>query len=198
MIFSKAKLFKLKKALLSLNSISTEEGELIYDGDVLQVGNEVFVDGEDGMTPAPDKDYICGEEIITVEGGIVTSIVAKPIEQPVEEVVEEVVEEQPKEEPVVEEEVVEDVVEEQPEEVVEEEPVVEEEIVEEPTVEELNQIIEEQKTVIDDLKKEIEELKRKLEEPTAQSAEDEFEKQTKPINEKQEIDFSKYIKRKNK
>ena len=190
MIFSKANLFKLKKALLSLEEISTKEGiVLITDTDDLTVGLEVFVDGTEGLEPAKDGEYTVGENIITVEGGKIISIVEKPIEQPTEEVVEEVVEpmeEQPKEEPM----------EEQPNETPIEEP-----IVEGPTVEELQTIIDEQKAMIEELKAEIEtikseneELKKKLEEPAAQSAEEDFKNQ-KPNEKEKKIDFSKYIKR---
>ena len=190
MIFSKANLFKLKKALLSLEEISTKEGiVLITDTDDLTVGLEVFVDGTEGLEPAKDGEYTVGENIITVEGGKIISIVEKPIEQPTEEVVEEVVEpmeEQPKEEPM----------EEQPNETPIEEP-----IVEGPTVDELQSIIDEQKAMIEELKAEIEtikseneELKKKLEEPAAQSAEEDFKNQ-KPNEKEKKIDFSKYIKR---
>ena len=188
MIFSKANLFKLKKALLSLEEISTKEGiVLITDTDDLTVGLEVFVDGQEGLEPAKDGEYTVGENIVTVEGGKIISIVEKPIEQPVETVVEETpMEEQPKEEPM----------EEQPNETPIEEP-----IVEGPTVDELNGIIEEQKSVIEGLKAEIEnlkveneELKKKLEEPAAQPAEEDFKNQ-KPNEKEKKIDFSKYIKR---
>ena len=191
MIFSKANLFKLKKALLSLEEISTKEGiVLITDTDDLTVGLEVFVDGTDGLEPAKDGEYTVGENIVTVEGGKIVSIVEKPIEQPTEEPVkpveEQPMEEQPKEEPM----------EEQPNETPIEEP-----IVEGPTVDELNVIIEEQKSVIEGLKAEIEglkkeneELKKKLEEPAAQSAEEDFKNQ-KPNEKEKKIDFSKYIKR---
>lgn len=191
MIFSKANLFKLKKALLSLEEISTKEGiVLITDTDDLTVGLEVFVDGTEGLEPAKDGEYTVGENIITVEGGKIISIVEKPIEQPTEEPVkpveEQPMEEQPKEEPM----------EEQPNETPIEEP-----IVEGPTVDELNAIIEEQKSVIEGLKSEIEtikaeneELKKKLEEPAAQSAEEDFKNQ-KPNENEKKIDFSKYIKR---
>lgn len=187
MIFSKANLFKLKKALLSLEEISTKEGiVLVTDTDDLTVGLEVFVDGTEGLEPAKDGEYTVGDNIVTVEGGKIISIVEKPIEQPTEEVVEEVVEEpmeeQPKEEPM----------EEQP---------IEEPIVEGPSIEELNAIIEEQKSVIEGLKAEIEtikseneDLKKKLEEPAAQSAEEDFKNQ-KPNENEKKIDFSKYIKR---
>ena len=184
MIFSKANLFKLKKALLSLEEISTKEGiVLVTDTDDLTVGLEVFVDGDEGLEPTPDGEYTVGESIVTVEGGKIISIVEKPIEQPVEPVVEPVVEEQP-----MEEQPVEPVVEEQP-------------IVEGPTTDELQAIIDEQKAMIEELKAEIEtikseneELKKKLEEPAAQSAEEDFKNQ-KPNEKEKKIDFSKYIKR---
>ena len=191
MIFSKANLFKLKKALLSLEEISTKEGiVLITDTDDLTVGLEVFVDGTDGLEPAKDGEYTVGENIVTVEGGKIVSIVEKPIEQPTEEPVkpveEQPMEEQPKEEPM----------EEQPNETPIEEP-----IVEGPTVDELQTIIDEQKAMIEELKAEIEtikaeneELKKKLEEPAAQSAEEDFKNQ-KPNEKEKKIDFSKYIKR---
>ena len=195
MIFSKANLFKLKKALLSLEEVTTEEGiVLITDDENLEVGMEVFVDGTDGLEPAKDGEYTVGENIVTVEGGKIVSIVEKPIEQPTEEPVkpveeqpmEESMEEQPKEEPM----------EEQPNETPIEEP-----IVEGPTVDELQTIIDEQKAMIEELKAEIEtikseneELKKKLEEPAAQSAEEDFKNQ-KPNEKEKKIDFSKYIKR---
>ena len=192
MIFSKANLFKLKKALLSLEEVTTEEGiVLITDDETLEVGMEVFVDGTDGLEPAKDGEYTVKGNIVTVEGGKIISIVEKPIEQPVETVVEETpMEEQPKEE----------AMEEQPKENPMETPI-EEPIVEGPTVDELNVIIDEQKAMIEELKAEIEtikseneELKKKLEEPAAQSAEEDFKNQ-KPNEKEKKIDFSKYIKR---
>lgn len=188
MIFSKANLFKLKKALLSLEEVTTEEGiVLITDDETLEVGMEVFVDGTDGLEPAKDGEYTVKGNIVTVEGGKIISIVEKPIEQPTEEPVE-TVEEQPMEQV--------ETVEEQPVETVETV-----ETIEGPTVDELNAIIEEQKSVIEGLKAEIEtikaeneELKKKLEEPAAQSAEEDFKNQ-KPNENEKKIDFSKYIKR---
>ena len=190
MIFSKDKLLKLKRALLNLGEISTNEGLLIYDGENLEVGKEVFVEGDEGLVPAKDGLYTYNNEIIEVEGGVVKTISEKEVDQPTEEVVEEVVEEpmeeQPKEEPM----------EEQPNETPTEEP-----IVEGPTVDELQTIIDEQKAMIEQLKAEIEtikseneELKKKLEEPSAQSAEEDFKNQ-KPNENEKKIDFSKYIKR---
>lgn len=190
MIFSKANLFKLKKALLSLEEISTKEGiVLVTDTDDLTVGLEVFVDGDEGLEPTPDGEYTVGDNIVTVEGGKIISIVEKPIEQPTEETPTEetpmeqveTVEEQPTEQPV---ETVETV-----------------ETIEGPTTDELQAIIDEQKAMIEQLKAEIEtikseneELKKKLEEPAAQSAEEDFKNQ-KPNENEKKIDFSKYIKR---
>ena len=192
MIFSKANLFKLKKALLSLEEIPTKEGiVLVTDTDDLTVGLEVFVDGDEGLEPAKDGEYTVGESIVTVEGGKIVAIVEKPIEQPTEEPVKPVEEEQP-----MEEQPKEEPMEEQPTEQPTEEP-----IVEGPTVDELNAIIEEQKAMIENLKSEIEglkteneDLKKKLEEPAAQSAEEDFKNQ-KPNENEKKIDFSKYIKR---
>ena len=192
MIFSKANLFKLKKALLSLEEISTKEGiVLITDTDDLTAGLEVFVDGTEGLEPAPDGEYTVGENIVTVEGGKIVEVKVKPIEQPTEEPVKPVEEEQP-----MEEQPKEEPMEEQPTEQPTEEP-----IVEGPTVDELNAIIEEQKAMIEELKAEIEtikseneDLKKKLEEPSAKSAEEDFKNQ-KPNENEKKIDFSKYIKR---
>ena len=182
MIFSKDKLLKLKRALLNLGEISTNEGLLIYDGENLEVGKEVFVEGDEGLVPAKDGLYTYNNEIIEVEGGVVKTISEKEVEQPTEEVVEEVVEEQMEEQPT-------------------EQPVETVETVEGPTVDELNAIIEEQKAMIENLKAEIEtikseneELKKKLEEPSAKSAEEDFKNQ-KPNENEKKIDFSKYIKR---
>ena len=192
MIFSKANLFKLKKALLSLEEISTKEGiVLITDTDDLTAGLEVFVDGTEGLEPAPDGEYTVGENIVTVEGGKIVEVKVKPIEQPTEETpTEETPMEQvkPEEQPM----------EEQPVETVETV-----ETIEEPTisVDELNAIIDEQKAMIEELKAEIEglkteneDLKKKLEEPSAQPAEEDFKNQ-KPNENEKKIDFSKYIKR---
>ena len=85
MIFSKDKLLKLKRALLNLGEISTNEGLLIYDGENLEVGKEVFVEGDEGLVPAKDGLYTYNNEIIEVEGGVVKTISEKEVEQPTEE-----------------------------------------------------------------------------------------------------------------
>ena len=183
MIFSKANLYKLKKMLLSLSEVTTKEGViLITDSDDMEVGLEVFVDGDAGLTPAPDGEYTIDDNIILVEGGKIAEIREKPIEQPMEPVVE-----TPIETPMQKEE--------KPEEPIETP-------IDNPSIEELKNLIEEQKTVIEGqkaeietLKAEIEDLKKKLEEPLAQPAEEQFKKE-KPIEKETKIDFSKYIKRK--
>ena len=188
MIFSKANLYKLKKMLLSLSEIPTKEGiVLITDSDDLEVGLEVFVDGDAGLTPAPDGEYTVDENIIVVEGSKIVEIKEKPIEQPVETPIENPMENM-----------------ENPEEKPEEKPMEnpEEPSEESSTIDDLNSIIEEQKSVIEGLKAEnetlkaeIEDLKKKLEEPLAQPAEEQF-KNEKPNEKETKIDFSKYIKRK--
>ena len=165
MIFSKANLFKLKKALLSLEEVTTEEGiVLITDDETLGVGMEVFVDGTDGLEPAKDGEYTVKGNIVTVEGGKIISIVEKPIEQPTE---------QPTEEPIVEGPTVDEL---------------------QTIIDEQKAMIEQLKAEIETIKAENEELKKKLEEPAAQSAEEDFKNQ-KPNEKEKKIDFSKYIKR---
>ena len=196
--------------LLSLSEVTTKEGViLITDSDDMEVGLEVFVDGDAGLTPAPDGEYTIDDNIILVEGGKIVEIKEKPLEQPMEPVVETPIEtpmqkeEKPEEKPMEEpmEPVVETPIEtpmqkeEKPEEKPMEEPM-------EPSIEELKNLIEEQKSMIEtlkseneNLKSEIEELKKKLEEPLAEPAEEQF-KNEKPIEKETKIDFSKYIKRK--
>lgn len=189
MIFSKQNLYKLKKMLLSLSEVTTKEGVvLITDGDV-EVGLEVFVEGDEGLVPATDGEYTIEDNIVVVEGGKIVEIKEKPIEQPMEPV------ETPIETPMENMETPEETPMETPEEPIE--------TPEEPTIEELKNLIEEQKTMIDNLKVEnenlkveIEDLKKKLEEPLAEPAEQQFKNEK--TNEKEtKIDFSKYI-RKNK
>ena len=186
MIFSKANLYKLKKMLLSLSEIPTKEGiVLITDSDDLEVGMEVFVDGDEGLTPTPDGEYTVDESIVVVEGGKIVEIKEKPIEQPIDTPIETPMQEEEKPEEKMEEPV--------------ETPI---DNPEEPTIEELKNLIEEQKSMIENLKSEnetlkaeIEELKKKLEAPLAEPAEEQF-KNEKPIEKETKIDFSKYIKRK--
>lgn len=189
MIFSKQNLYKLKKMLLSLSEVTTKEGIiLITDSDDMEVGLEVFVDGDAGLEPAPDGEFTVDDNIIIVQGGKIIEIKEKPIEQPVE-TPEEIIETPMQKE-------------EKPEEKMEEKPIDTPEEPMEPSIEELKNLIEEQKTMIETLKSEnetlkveIEDLKKKLEEPLSKPAEEEFKNQ-KPNEKETKIDFSKYIKRK--
>lgn len=192
MKFSKQQLYKLKKALLKLSEIQTEEGvTLITDGDnELGVGVEVFVDGEEGLVPASDGDYTYNGQIITVEGGVVSNIAEKPVEEntpaeetPVEENAEEETPANEEEKPTTEEE---DVI---TEEVVE----VAEEINEEVKNDEVD--VEALKSRIAELEALVEELKAKLEEPVADSVETEMKKQEKQNTKKNEMNYMAAIKK---
>lgn len=190
MFFDKKRMWQLKKALLSFGETGTSEGTtLIYDGDTLEVGMEVFVDGDEGLVPAHDKVYEVNDQLVTVEGSKVVSIVEKPIEQPVIEEPEDVVEEPVVEEPVETPE--EPAGPAEPEEPAE--PAEPEEEPEEISKDELQAIIDEQKAIIEQQKAEIAELKAKLNEPAAMSAEEAY-KAEKPAEKDGNIDFSKYIK----
>ena len=92
--------------MLRLSEAQTEEGIMLITDGELEVGAEVFVDGEDGLTPASDGTYNYDGKVITVEGGVITNIAEKPAEEetPAEETpVEENAEEETPAEEVVEE-----------------------------------------------------------------------------------------------
>lgn len=193
MKFSKSQLFKLKKALLKLAEIQTEEGVmLITDTDELTAGVEVFVDGEEGLVPATDGTYNYNGQVITVEGGVITDITVKPNEEetPAEEAVETEEEEKPTEEqPTEEEKPTEEVEQEITEEVVD----VAEEINNETKEEVVD--VEALKAKIAELEALVEELKAKLAEPVAESVEEEMKKQEKQNNKKNEKNFAAAIKK---
>lgn len=82
MKFNKTKLFELKKALLQLAEIATEEGVTLIAEKDMEVGIEVFVQGDEGLVPASDGTYTYNGQTITVEGGIVTAIVEQGVAEP--------------------------------------------------------------------------------------------------------------------
>ena len=87
-IATKVKLM-LRKIMLECASVATDKGTLLYDGE-LEVGTEVFIEGEDGeIQPAPDGTYVTETKIIGVTDGKVSSIEDKQGEQPEEEAEEE-------------------------------------------------------------------------------------------------------------
>ena len=164
MKFNKSQLMKLKKALLRLSEAQTEEGVvLITDGD-LEVGVEVFVDGEDGLTPASDGTYNYDGKTYTVEGGVVKAITEAQTEEP---------ETDPEPEPQADPE---------PEPQADPEP--------EP---EPAEDVEALKSRIAELEALVEDLKKKLEEPVAESVEEEMKKTEKP--QKQEMNYMAAIKK---
>ena len=54
----KLNVMKLFRDLMKLGKGETDNGVLIYEGDVLEVGTEVFIEDENGnIVPAPDGTY---------------------------------------------------------------------------------------------------------------------------------------------
>lgn len=78
---------QLAKLLKLYKEVTTEEATLIAEADEIEVGTEVFVEGEEGMTPAPDGEYTdtVNNKIIVVAGGTVTEIREKEQENNAEE-----------------------------------------------------------------------------------------------------------------
>ena len=73
----KLNVMKLFRDLMKLGKVETEQGVLIYEGDVLTEGMEVFIEDEDGnIVPAPDGMY---GEYKVVDGKVA------PAEEPTEE-----------------------------------------------------------------------------------------------------------------
>ena len=60
----------------NFGSIETNQGELLWEGEgELAEGTAVFVEGEEGRTPAPDGEYTLEDGlVVTVEGGLVSAI----------------------------------------------------------------------------------------------------------------------------
>lgn len=101
----KLNVMKLFRDLLKLGKVETEEGILIFEGDVLTEGMEVFIEDEAGnIVPAPDGQY---GEYKVVDGKVAPKEEAPATEEaPAEEQqVEQATEEAPAEEaPATEEE----------------------------------------------------------------------------------------------
>ena len=66
----------LAKMLKLYKEISTTEAVLVAEADEIEVGTEVFVEGEEGMTPAPDGEYndTVENKIYVVSAGTITEI----------------------------------------------------------------------------------------------------------------------------
>lgn len=78
---------QLAKLLKLYKEVATEEATLIAEADEIEVGTEVFVEGEEGMTPAPDGEYndTVENKIYVVAGGTITEIREKEQENNTEE-----------------------------------------------------------------------------------------------------------------
>lgn len=98
----------IKQVFMSFASIDTDKGTISYAGDgELEVGMEVYVEGEDGEhTPVEDGEYIADGKVIVVADSKVAEIkeveaepaAEEPAEEP--EATEEMEDEEPAEEPV--------------------------------------------------------------------------------------------------
>ena len=86
---------KLFRSLMKLGKVETDNGVLIYEGDVLTEGTEVFIEDENGnIVPAPDGQY---GDYKVVDGKIAPAEVVEPEVKPKsEEVMQEEVIVEPK------------------------------------------------------------------------------------------------------
>lgn len=94
----KVNVMKLFRDLMKLGKVETEEGILIFEGDVLTEGMEVFIEDESGnIVPAPDGQY---GEYKVVDGKVVPAEEPEPEAEPAPEAEPvEQAEEEPTEEP---------------------------------------------------------------------------------------------------
>lgn len=172
------KRIQLAKLLMSFSNIPTDKGTLIIEGE-LTVGVEAHVEVDGVITVAEDGEYEYNNMIITIEGGLVKSIVDKgvPTEE-TEPVIEEPVE------PTIEENMQED------------EPILEP-TTDEPTTDEKDIEIEKLKAENESLLSKIAELEAEIEtlkaQPTAEPIEETF-KNVEKTTEKSKINYSNYFK----
>ncbi len=141
----------LRKLLAEFGEVSTDKGVLAYDGDELEVGMEVFIDG----AIAPDGEYEAEDKVIVVAEGKVAEIREK--EAPVEPEAEPEAEETPEAEEVEAEDAPE--AEEAPA-----EPETVEEVAEEAAEEAVEEVARDLYAEIDALRAEIESLRAAIEE----------------------------------
>ena len=85
-------LLRLAKALMKFAEVETDNGKLIYEGELAE-GVEIFVEDENGeMIAAPNGEYKTEDKVITVEDGRVAKIEDIVVEDPQPEPVEDPVE----------------------------------------------------------------------------------------------------------
>lgn len=101
MKISKKVKIALRSLLMKCGAIETDKATLLYEGDVLEVGTEVFVEGEDGeINPAEDGEYVAdGKTYIVAEGKIAEIRDNEPENEPEPEENVEGAEETPEETP---------------------------------------------------------------------------------------------------
>lgn len=76
----KLNVMKLFRDLMKLGKVETDNGVLIYEGDVLTEGTEVFIEDENGnIVPAPDGQY---GDYKVVDGKIAPAEVVKSEAKP--------------------------------------------------------------------------------------------------------------------
>ena len=81
----KLNVMKLFRDLMKLGKVETDNGVLIYEGDVLTEGTEVFIEDENGnIVPAPDGKY---SEYVVKDGKIAPAEVVEPEAKPESEAV---------------------------------------------------------------------------------------------------------------
>jgi hypothetical protein len=72
----KLNVMKLFRDLMKLGKVETDNGVLIYEGEVLEEGTEVFIEDENGnIVPAPDGTY---SEYVVKDGKIAPAEVVEP------------------------------------------------------------------------------------------------------------------------
>ena len=76
----KLNVMKLFRDLMKLGKVETDNGVLIYEGDVLTEGTEVFIEDENSnIVPAPDGKY---SEYVVKDGKIAPAEVVEPEAKP--------------------------------------------------------------------------------------------------------------------
>ena len=76
----KLNVMKLFRDLMKLGKVETDNGVLIFEGDVLTEGTEVFIEDENGnIVPAPDGKY---SEYVVKDGKIAPAEVVEPEAKP--------------------------------------------------------------------------------------------------------------------
>lgn len=85
-------LLKLAKMLMKFAEVETDNGKLIYEGELAE-GVEIFVEDENGeMIAAPNGEYKTEDKVITVEDGKVIKVEDVVVEEPNEDPIEEPIE----------------------------------------------------------------------------------------------------------